>query len=347
MRAAVLREGALLEATLPDPTPGPGQVLARSLACGICGSDLHALRHLDRLAEAAAAQGGGEALDPARDLVLGHEFCAELVDFGPGTERRLRPGTRVCSMPVAGDARGFATVGYSNRYPGGFGELLVLTEALCLPVPEALETGVAALTEPLAVGIHAVAKAGLEGGEVPLVVGCGPVGLAVVAALRLRGVAPVVAADLSPRRRELAAALGAEVVVDPGEESSFAAWQRTAGSARAVVFECVGVPGMIERVMEEAPRDARLVVAGVCMEPDRIRPLTGIAKELELRFVVGYAPEEFAAALAALAEGRVDGAPLLTGRVGLAKVAEAFGALEHPDAHAKVLVEPGRDGAWL
>lgn len=347
MRAAVLRQGALVADTLPDPTPGPGQILVRSLACGICGSDLHAAAHVDRLAEAAAAQGGGEALDPARDLVLGHEFCAEILEHGPGTQRLLEPGTRVCSMPIVGDAQGFSTVGYSNRYPGGFGELMVLTEALCLPVPDSLETGVAALSEPLAVGIHAVAKAELGERDVPLVVGCGPVGLAVIAALRLRGAGPVVAADLSPRRRELAGALGATAVVDPGEEPAIEAWRRVAGSGRAAVFECVGVPGMLERVMEDAPREARLVIAGVCMEPDRIRPLTGIAKELELRFVVGYTPEEFAAALRALADGSVDGAPLVTGRVGVEGAAEAFRALASPEAHAKVLVEPGREGASL
>src|SRR5262249_48977704 len=138
-------------------------------------------------------------LDVARDVVMGHEFCAEVIDFGPDTQRAVPGGARVVSMPTAG-VRGLHTVGYSNEYPGGYGELMVLSEMMLLPVPNGLATEHAALTEPMAVGVHAVAKARLEPGDAPLVVGCGPVGLAVVAALRLRGAEPIVAADFSPMR---------------------------------------------------------------------------------------------------------------------------------------------------
>src|SRR5574338_503962 len=119
---------------------------------------------------------------------------------GPGqvlarTLRHLKTGQRVCSIPLVFDARGMAGVGYSNDYPGGYGELMVLSEPLLVPVPDGLATEHAALTEPMAVGVHAVAKGRPEKGDAALVVGCGPVGLAVIAALRLRGIGPVVAAD--------------------------------------------------------------------------------------------------------------------------------------------------------
>ncbi len=94
--------------------------------------------------------------------------------------------------------------------------------------------------------------------------------------------------------------------------------------------------------MRDAPREARVVVAGVCMEDDRIRPMHGINKELSLQFVLGYTPEEFAGTLASIAEGRIPVAPLVTGRVGVDGVPGAFAALAHPDAHAKILVEPWR-----
>jgi threonine dehydrogenase-like Zn-dependent dehydrogenase len=245
-------------------------------------------------------------------------------------------------MPLVFHAGGIGAVGYSNDFPGGYGERMVLTEPLLLRVPDALPTRAAALTEPLAVGLHAVAKARLAPGDAPLVVGCGPVGLAVIAGLALQGVEPIVAADYSPRRRALATGMGAHAVVDPAERPAVEAWRECAGSRQAVIFECVGVPGLLHGIMRDAPPASRLVIAGACMEEDRIKPLIGIQKELALQFVLGYTPDEFAGALRALAEGRVDVDPLITGVVGLDGVAGAFEDLAHPDAHAKILVEPGR-----
>ncbi len=238
-------------------------------------------------------------------------------------------------------ARGIHGVGFSNEYPGGYGELMALSEGFLLPVLNGLPTEHAALTEPMAVGVHAVAKARLEPGDAPLVIG-GPVGLAVIAALRLRGAEPIVAADFSAARRGLAEKMGAHVVVDPAAGSSIGALGQAAGARPAVIFECVGVPGLLHQLMREAPHSARIVVVGVCMEDDRIRPMLGINKELSLQFVLGYQPDEFADALAALADGRIPAAPVVTGRVGVDGVADAFRTLATPDAHAKILVEPWR-----
>jgi len=341
MRAAVMRGAKLVVDTLPDPEPGPGEVLVKTLACGICGSDLHALQHADKLVDAARTSDVPFAMDPSRDVVMGHEFCAEVLDFGSDTRRSVAPGTRVVAMPLVLGAKGVHGVGYSNEYPGGYGELMCLSEMFLLPVPNGLATEHAALTEPMAVGIHAVAKARLEPGDTPLVVGCGPVGLAVIAALRLRGAEPIVAADFSSKRRALAERMGAHVVVDPAATPAIDAW-RTHARGPAVFFECVGVPGLLDRMMTDAPRETRIVVAGVCMEDDRIRPMLGINKELSVQFVLGYRPDEFADTLGAIADGRIPVEPLVTGKVGVEGVAEAFRTLASPDEHAKILVEPWR-----
>jgi threonine dehydrogenase-like Zn-dependent dehydrogenase len=235
-----------------------------------------------------------------------------------------------------------AGIGYSNDFPGGYGELMVLSEATLLRVADGLSTDCAALTEPIAVGIHAVAKARLQPGDVPLVVGCGPVGLATVAALRLEGREPIIAADFSAKRRSLAEHLGADLVVDPREEPAIEVLKREAGARSAVIFECVGVPGMIRDLMRHSPQGARIVVAGVCMEEDRIQPMVGIYKETQIQFVLGYTPQEFAASLRALQEGTIDAAPLVTGKVGLDGVADVFERLGSPEEHAKILVEPWR-----
>jgi threonine dehydrogenase-like Zn-dependent dehydrogenase len=231
---------------------------------------------------------------------------------------------------------------------------------LLLAVPNGLSTEQAALTEPMAVGLHAVEKARLDKDDVPLVIGCGPVGLAVIASLRLKGVRPIVAADFSSRRRELAAAVGADVIVNPAEKSPYQSWREVAvwnDPSRApqlppwapgpplrpaVIFECVGVPGVIDQIMVAAPQGARLVVVGVCMERDSIEPMFGINKELNVQFVLGYTREEFAAMLRHIAEGAIPTEPLVTGKVGVEGVAQAFADLGSPERHAKILVEPWR-----
>jgi threonine dehydrogenase-like Zn-dependent dehydrogenase len=358
MRAVVMRQKKLVVDKIETPIPAKGEVLVKTLACGICGSDLHALKHAEKLVEGAKRTGAPFVMDLRRDVVMGHEFCAELVDFGPDTPRRFKPGTRVCAMPVLIRATGIETVGYSNDNPGGYGEYMRLMESFLLEVPNGLSTEHAALTEPMAVGYHAVQKARLAEDDAPLVIGCGPVGLSVIAALKMTNVHPIVAADFSPRRRQLAEQMGADVVVDPRVKSPHDSWKEMAvykdpakappllpfltGPALrpAVIFECVGVPGVIESIMTAAPPNARIVVVGLCMERDQFEPMFGINKELNLQFVLGYNGQEFATTMRNLAEGKVNPRPLLTGKVGLEGVAQAFEDLGSPEHHAKILVDP-------
>lgn len=330
-----------------DPTPGPGQVLTRVLACGICGSDLHMLQHgreLRELLDGIDAELPDDPMrpitfDPALDCVMGHEFCCEVVDTGPGVES-LRPGARVVGVPGAFDDLGVHAVGYSNRYPGGYGELMVLNEATVITVDRDLPADLAALTEPMAVGAHAVNKSAIAPGEAAIVVGLGPVGLACVAELRRRGLGPIVGADFSAARRDLAAHLGCDEAVDPRHESAFWAWRRLDGNRPLVVFEAVGVPGMIDRIMQESPRDTRILVVGVCMPQDHILPIVGVTRELSIQFAFGYTPEEFESTHRAIAAGAWELAPMITGRVSIDEVPAAFDALGDPDRHAKIIVEP-------
>jgi threonine dehydrogenase-like Zn-dependent dehydrogenase len=340
MRAALMERGRIWVDTVPDPVPQQGEVLVRTRACGICGSDLHAARHTDAFVSTSREAGGAFKLTTFDPVVLGHEFCAEVVDFGPATPHDLAPGTLVCSVPMLQRQGGLA-VGYSSETPGGFAEYMVLTRSLVLPVPGGTADAHAALTEPMAVGLHAVNKARLEGKEAVLVIGCGPVGLAVITVLRQRGVAPIYAADYSPRRRALALEQGAHGVVDPAVESPWRApeLRRPAG---VVVFECVGVPGMLDQIFVAAPQNARIVVVGVCLEMDHSRPLIAVNKELSLQFVLGYNLQEFAESLRCIAEGEFDVAPMISARVGLDEVASAFEALRDPEQHAKIVVDPWR-----
>ncbi len=345
MKAAVMRGGELVVDEVPDPEPELGQILVRTLACGICGSDLHFLRHGSALVELSGrlrpSFAGLEPPTPdlGRDIVMGHEFCCEVLEVGPDTVGPS-PGALVVSMPVMVTAMGLDSLAYSNRFPGGYAERMLLSAPLALEVPAGVGARRAALTEPLAVGMHAVEKAAIGPGEAAVVIGCGPVGLSVIASLEDRGIEPIVAADPSSARRRLAEVMGADDVVDPRQEPPVEAWRRVDGRRPLVIFEAVGTPGMIDAILCDAPPAARIVVVGVCMEPDGLHPFFGVSKELSLQFVLGYTPTEFQDSLRAIAEGRIDVDPLITGSVAIEGIPDAFVELGDPDRHAKILVEP-------
>ena len=339
MRAAVLREGRMVyRDDVPDPIPGPGQVLVGVRSCGICGSDLHFARYGDQVLslsdEMASSLGGSTGnVDLSHDIFMGHEFSAEVLEAGPDTET-LPAGTLVTSIPVLISGKHVEPIVYSNKTLGGYAERMLLSAPLLLSIPNGLDHRHAALTEPMAVGLHAVNKSGIQPGETALVVGCGPIGIAVIAALRTRGVESIVAADFSPKRRELASTMGAHQTLDPAQGSPFDT------VTPAVVFEAVGVPGIIDDLMRRARHGTRLVVVGVCMQPDTMHPFFAIAKEISVQFVLAYDPQEFADSLRAIAEGEIDVSPVITGDVGLEDVGAAFDDLADPGRHCKILVTP-------
>ena len=347
MRAAVMRDWSLRVDDIPEPVMGGGQVLTKVLACGICGSDLHMLVHGEESRRLSAEMAEGQApnpgspimFEPHRDTVMGHEFCCEVLDVGPGVNN-LKQGDIVVSFPVTFDEQGVHGIGFSNKYPGGYSERIVINEMMSIKVPNGLSAELAAMTEPLAVGVHAVEKSRIAQGDAAIIIGLGPVGLACIAELKMRGIGPIIGADFSPRRRALAELLGADVVVDPREVPAIEAWRKIDGKKPLVIFEAVGVPGMIEQAMRMAPKDSRILIVGACMQEDHMHPMLGIGKELSLQFVLGYSPTEFGNALTAIAEGKVDLSPLITGRVGIDGVPQAFKDLGDPEQHAKILVTP-------
>jgi len=225
MRAAVLREQAFAIEDRPIPEPGAGEVLLKTRLCGICGSDLHLFKHapeIDRLARSMGAPGQ----NLSKGMVLGHEYVGEIVGFGPETQQTLAVGDRVVSVPFLLREGTPIPIGANVEVDGAYAEYFLGTEALLLKIPDGVPDAAAALVEPLGIGVHAVAKSRLRGSShVCVILGCGPIGLAIAAVLRLRGVQHIAASDFSPKRRELALAMGATRAVHPREESPFAALQ--------------------------------------------------------------------------------------------------------------------------
>jgi threonine dehydrogenase-like Zn-dependent dehydrogenase len=337
MRASVLRDGRMVyRDDVPDPVPESGQVLVAIRACGICGTDIHFAAHGEQvlgMTERVARGSSGMDVDLKHDIFMGHEFSAEVLEAGPDTDTHPA-GTIVTSIPVLLSAKGVEPIVYSNNTIGGYAERMLLSAPLLLPVPNGLDLKHAALTEPMAVGLHAVNKSNIAPGETALVLGCGPIGIAIIAALRARSVENIVASDFSPKRRELASAMGAHQTLDAAQGSPFDTVKA------AVVFEAIGVPGIIDDVLLRARSGTRLVVAGVCMESDTFHPFFAIAKEINVQFSLACGPEEFAESLRSLAEGEIDVSPLITGEVGLDGVAAAFDNLADPERHCKILVTP-------
>ena len=343
MKAAILRAGKMVVEELDDLHPGPGQVLVEPVACGICGSDLHTVDHAHDLVAAADAAGVdtfSAGFNPDEDLVMGHELAVRAIGLGTGVEG-IAEGDEFAAMPFLETPEGRVVPGYNNRYPGGYSSQMLLSPDALLPIPNGLSPELGALTEPMAVGLHAVNESSISLDRVALVVGAGPVGLAIIAALAARGHESIIAADFSPTRRQVAVQVGAHQVVDPARASIVDAWRDASdGITPPVIFEAVGVPGMIDQLMAQAPPRSEILVAGVCIPPDNFRPSIGIYKHLSLRFVLGWSPEEFAQSLHNLAEGRIDGTTFVTGEVDLDGVPQAFADLADPEQHVKILVRP-------
>jgi threonine dehydrogenase-like Zn-dependent dehydrogenase len=328
MKAAVVNpEHGLDVVEVPDPVPGPDDLVLRVTACGICGSDLKAVHGLP----------GG--------TVMGHEFCGEVVAVGcdlTGDWSEGRPATALpvfgcgrCGACLSGDVARCAAadlIGVGGS-AGAFAQFVRVSGREAFAVPDLPTDDAAALAEPLAVGLHAVNAARLEPGARVAVVGAGPVGLAVVSWARLLGAGEIVVSDPASPRREAAGLFGATDAVDPAA--------RPLPGPFDAVFECVGIPGMMDVCAGAAGTHGTVVVAGVCLQPDPFVPLVALLKELTVRFVVYYRRREFAHALDALARGLIDPAPFITGRVALDGIGEAFASLPASPGQRKVLVRPG------
>ena len=350
MRAAILRKGRMVVDDIADLRPAVGQVLVETIACGICGSDLHTVDHAHQLSSTSREIGLATFdFDPDQDMVMGHEMSVRVLETGPDVTG-IKPDMVMVAKSVLTLPDGtVATPGFDNTYPGGYSQQMLLDPAGMVPVPNGLDPAMAALTEPMAVGLHAVNESQAAPGRIAIVIGAGPVGLAVIAALRIKGIEVIVASDFSATRRSMATAMGAHVVLDPGQadgrqagfDQAVAVWaQHGTEENPPVIFDAVGIPGLIETVMTGAPSRSEIIVVGLCMDDDTFRPIMGTFKRLTLKFVLGWSPEDFTESLHNLAEGRISGETLVTGQVDIEGVPDAFKALADPEQHVKVLVRP-------
>lgn len=351
MRAAVLRDGEVRLTDIPEPVPGPNQLLVAPIATGICGSDLSAWQHTDDfLAAHREADVPGSLFDPAHDLVFGHEFTATVTEVGTGVAD-YAVGDRLVVLPwVVADDGLVHTVGYCNSKPGGLAEKVVVQAGGHLHIPSSVDPVTAAVTEPLATGVNAVLRSRIEAGAAAVVTGCGPVGLGAVVELAERGVHPIVVSDPSELRRTVALAYGADVAVDPRHTDPLTALaELVPANAEVFVFEASGARNLLSSLMSAVPPFSRIVIVGSAMQRESIRPVIGILKNLSLEFVGGPGRGEptyqaFSRTFEHIVERRFDPGLMVTGFAGLDAVSDVFSALRPSEGteieHVKVLIRP-------
>jgi (R,R)-butanediol dehydrogenase/meso-butanediol dehydrogenase/diacetyl reductase len=331
---AIITQGLyqpLKMATLPDPTPQAGEVVVKVGRCGICGSDLH-MTH-----------------DPAYGMkpgdVLGHEFAGEVVALGPGVDG-VSTGDLVAVIPLHGcGACGPCRAGeyaWCERFGlqgGGYAEYALTTPAQCVVLPRSASLADGAIIEPLAVALHGVTLSELKAGDKILVLGAGPIGLAVAFWARQRGAARVVVQDIANWQQDRALAMGADGFVADRADPVGAA-ERALGGKADIVFECVGVPGLIQQAVAQVRNRGTILLLGLCTQPDTINSFAMLQKEVRLITSAFFTLADYQAALDALSAGAAEPRLMVTDTIPLSATPDRFEALRQRTHDCKVLIDP-------
>ncbi|MGO8861845.1 MAG: alcohol dehydrogenase catalytic domain-containing protein [Acidimicrobiales bacterium] len=336
MRAVVLRSGNLEVRETADPEPREGELLLRTLSTAICASDIHYMDHPNT--------GNLFVWDANRDVVMGHEFVGEVVGHGPGCTDQFPVGSRVTAIPTLIRSNGRQVIGAHPEATGSFGELFCVSEMLARRVPEDADPDAVAVCDAFAVGEGYVALSSIEPGQLPLVIGAGAIGLSAVAALAARGIDPILIADFNNDRLELAAKFGPTIGVNPSALSPYEAWQKTAAERGVmtppVIFECVGTPGLLQRIVEECPYGSRIYAAGGWYTGDTIDVTTATTNGVLIQFGGAPSAQAWYSTLDAIVSGRLDPRPSIGMVVTLDQVPDAIDVARKAQGPPRIIVHP-------
>ncbi|MBT0670947.1 alcohol dehydrogenase catalytic domain-containing protein [Novosphingobium profundi] len=318
---------------LADPVPEAGEVVVRVARCGICGSDLHMTE------DAAYGCRKGD--------VLGHEFAGEVVALGREVAG-LKSGDLVSVVPLKScgncEACRRGEVAWCAQFSlqgGGYAQYARARVNQCVVLPGDVSLADGAIIEPLAVALHGVAMSGLKAGDRVLVLGAGPIGLAVAFWARRHGAAAVVVQDIFPDQRDRARQMGASAfVVEPQDPVGSA--ERALGGKADIVFECVGLPGLIAQAVEQVRARGTILLLGLCTRPDTFNSFAMLSKEVRLVTSAFFTRPEYEAALDALARGALEPRALVSETIALGATPEVFESLKtRGHGQCKVLIAPG------
>lgn len=322
MKAAVFHQAGkpLTVEDIDKPVIGAKEMLVKVSKCGICGTDIHASR-------------AGPFLAPPK-TVFGHEFVGAIVEIGQDIQNAgFNIGDRITSLPVIEDK----TIGL-GEITGAYSEYVKVGYDSVIKIPDELSDLDGALIEPLAVGLHSVKMADTVAEKNILIIGAGPIGLAVALWCRFFGARKIVISEMSPARINMAKTLGFSEFVDAGGDVG-AQFQKLAGDGPEIQFECVGGPGILQQCIDRAPKRGTLMGIGVCDDSDTIVPLAALVKELKIQWVIAYDKEDFEFAIEMMVAGRLQASAMVTHVVSLLDLPEAFEQLRKPATQCKVIID--------
>jgi threonine dehydrogenase-like Zn-dependent dehydrogenase len=319
----------------PVPDPGEGEIVVRIGRCGICGSDVN-----------MTSGRSCEGLGIPHGSVMGHEWAGEIVALGRGVER-FREGDVVAGVPGVGCGRCFRCAGGEplmcpefRPYLGGFAEYMLGHERATIPLPRSLSLGDGALVEPLAVALHGVREARIQPDSRVLVLGAGPIGLGAIFWTHRMRPRALVSASRSPRRADMALAMGADHYVTTGEDDA-ARIDAALGGPPDIVIEAVGVPGYLGKAIQHVQPKGIVVSLGFCTQPDSVVPAIACMKHVSLLFPVVYTLAEFEQVARVLDGNRApDPSLLISETVGFNRFPAKMDELRGAHGQTKVHLDP-------
>lgn len=333
MKAAVYRGAGkpLALETLPDPTPGPDDVIIKVQRCGICGTDLHMTE--------------GRQWQFSTGTVPGHEYAGEIIEVGAKVTG-FKKGDLITALPSQSCGhceacyRGnFALCHNAPGLMGGYAELLRIPISNAIKLPSTLSAADGALIEPLAVALYATRLSQIKPGDRVLILGAGSVALCAIYWAKRLGAGRIVAISRSARRQAMVLEMGADAFVQYGDSEKDNIIEALGGQPD-LVFECVGSPGFVMKGIQHVRDFGQVISLGFCTAPDQIIPAVAGFKGVSLQFPVGYSLKDFQYVADVMDAGFVDPKILISSVVGLDALPTKFEQLRGANNETKVHVAP-------
>jgi L-iditol 2-dehydrogenase len=333
MKAAIYPGGgqAVTIEELPNPQPGPDDVIIKVGRCGICGTDLSFTR--------------GTSWDFGTNTQFGHEYAGEIIEVGSNVTG-FRIGERIAVLPsvACGECPSCRTLENNvlcQAMPGtamvGFAELAKVPTSVATKMPSVLSMADGALIEPLAISLYGVELAVVRPGDCVLVLGGGTVALYTIYWARRLGAGKIVAMSRSDRRKDLCLEMGADAFNLYSDNEISEVIEALGGSPR-IVFECVGAEGLLNKAVMHVAPFGKIVSLGFCTSPDALIPGMASYKCASIQFAVGYSMKEFKYIAGQMDKGHCDPKAIITSEVPLIDLPPTMERLREPNEETKVHV---------
>lgn len=316
---------------IPDPQPGPGDVLIKVARCGICGTDTSFTQ--------------GKMFDFGENAQFGHEYAGEIVELGKDVTD-FKVGDRIAVLPSIACGECSACRSHGNNVlclnspgPGmmGFAEYAKVPTSVATKLPSVLSMADGALIEPMAVSLYGAKMAQIQPGDRVVVLGGGSVALYAIYWARRLGAGRIVALSRSARRKDLCLEMGADAFITFGD-NEFGETIEALGGPPQVVLECVGAEGMLSKAVMHCDQFGKIVSLGFCTSPDPVIPGIASFKCATMQFAVGYSMKEFHYIASQMDKGHCDPKAIISNDIPLADLPKMMDVLRGSNNETKVHV---------